>query len=278
MRVLSIFDGISCGQVAINRAGIKPTTYLASEIDAEAIKVTQSNWPQTIQLGDVQHVTELARTGVLGDVDVLLGGSPCQGFSRAGKNLGFDDPRSKLLFNYVSIKAALKPKYFLLENVRMKQADVDLISALLGVEPVEICSSLFSAQRRKRLYWTNIPIAPIVDRGIKFWMIREYDAEKQRPYKMNRTPSREKMWSNGVGSRNNGGICANVTFADKTYTLTTKQDRQPNAGLVEFEDFGRYLTHVECERLQTLPDNYTAAARPFQRYVQFKPETAGRLT
>ncbi|MDT9702173.1 hypothetical protein RMT89_41560, partial [Streptomyces sp. P17] len=122
---------------------------------------------------------------------------------------------------------------------------------LTGVEPVEIDSALFSAQRRKRMYWTNIPIAPIVDAGVKFWMIREYGCEEQKPYKMKRTPSREKMWSDGAGrSRNSGkGICENITYADKAYTLTTKQDRCPNSGLIEFEDFARYLTHIECERL-----------------------------
>jgi len=222
------------------------------------------------QLGGVQGVAQMARNGMLGNIDLLMGGSPCQGFSKAGANQGFDDPRSKLLFEFLNIKAHLKPRWWLLENVRMKQSDQDLISALIGVKPVEINSALFSAQNRKRLYWTNIPIAAIVDAGIMFWMIREYDVEKQRPYKMKATPSRIKMWSDGIGSMTNAGkgICANITHAEKAHTLTIKQDRCPNSGLVEFDGFGRYLTHNECERLQTLPDEYTRAAKPFQRYSQ----------
>lgn len=265
MKVLSLFDGISCGQIALERAGFKPSIYMASEIDKHAIKVTQSNYPNTIQLGCVRDVRRLAQAGAIGQMDLLIGGSPCQGFSKAGYNKGFDDIRSQLFFDYVSIKAAIKPKWFLLENVKMKKQDCDLVTMLMGVEPIEIDSALFSAQRRKRLYWTNIPIAPIVDKGVMFWAIREYDVEAQRPYKMNRTPSRERMWSNGIGS-NSQGICGNITYAEKSYTLTTKQDRCPNGGLIEYENFARYLTHVECERLQTLPDNYTSALKKEIRY------------
>lgn len=227
MRVLSLFDGISCGQVALHRAGIKPSVYYASEIDKHAIAVTQSNFPDTIQMGRVQGARQLADAGAFGRIDLLMGGSPCQGFSKAGKVGGFSDPRSQLLFDFVSIKAALKPRYFLLENVRMKQEDCDLVSMLLGVQPVEIDSALFSAQQRKRHYWTNIPIAPIVDAGVMFWNVREWSGAHLATYRMNRTPSRERMWSNGRGNLTNsgGGICANITYAPKTFTLTTKQDR-----------------------------------------------------
>jgi DNA (cytosine-5)-methyltransferase 3A len=267
-RVLSLFDGISCGQIALERAGIKPSIYMASEIDKHPIAVTCDNYPQTVQLGDVRAVRQLATAGVLGSVDLLMGGSPCQGFSKANGSRGFDDPRSQLLFDYISVKDALKPRYFLLENVRMKKEDRDLVSLLMGVEPIEIDSAMFSAQRRKRLYWTNIPIAPIFDAGIEFWAIREYVGEHLKSYKMKRTPSRIKMWSNGKGSPNNSanGVCSNITYASKSHTLTTKQDRCPNSGLIEFEDFARYLTHVECERLQTLPDNYTRKLKKEIRY------------
>jgi len=265
MQVLSLFDGISCGQVALQRAGIKPSFYMASEIDKHAIAVTQSNWPATVQLGDVRHINPPTSR-----IDLLLGGSPCQGFSKAGSNRGFDDVRSRLIFDYVRIWARIKPRWWLLENVKMSQRDCDLVSMLLGVQPVEIDSALFSAQRRKRLYWTNIPIAPIVDAGVMFWSIKEWSGAHLADYKLKRTPSRERMWSGGIGNpRNSGkGVCSNITYAEKTHTLTIKQDRCPNAGLIEYEDFARYLTHVECERLQTLPDEYTKAARPFQRYVQ----------
>ena len=153
MKVLSLFDGMSCGQIALKKAGIPVTKYFASEIDKHAIKVTQENFPDTIQLGSVTDVT----TDQVGEIDLLIGGSPCQGFSFAGKNLNFDDPRSKLFFEYVRLLKELKPKYFLMENVRMSKKSQDIISEHLGVEPIVINSNLVSAQNRHRLYWTNIP-------------------------------------------------------------------------------------------------------------------------
>ena len=163
MRVLSLFDGMSCGQLALKKAGIKVDQYFASEIDKYAIKVTQANFPNTIQLGDVQNVTP----DQVGKIDLLIGGSPCQGFSFAGKQLNFEDPRSKLFFEYVRLLKELKPKYFLLENVRMKKESQDVISNFLGVEPIAINSSLVSAQNRYRLYWTNIPnVTEPEDKGI----------------------------------------------------------------------------------------------------------------
>lgn len=153
MNVLSLFDGMSCGQIALNRVGIKDYTYYASEIDKHAIKVTQKNFPNTIQLGSVINI----RGGQLPKIGLLIGGSPCQGFSFAGKQLNFNDPRSKLFFEFVRLLNECKPKYFLLENVKMKKEYQDIISKHLGVEPIEINSSLVSAQNRKRIYWTNIP-------------------------------------------------------------------------------------------------------------------------
>lgn len=152
--VLSLFDGISCGQVALNRAGISLGNYYASEIHKPAMIVTQHNYPDTIQLGDVTKI----KGSDLSDIDLLIGGSPCQGFSFCGKQLNFEDPRSKLFFDFVRLIKELKPKYFLLENVRMKKESEDIITKYLEVEPVFINSALFSAQDRKRLYWTNIPI------------------------------------------------------------------------------------------------------------------------
>jgi DNA (cytosine-5)-methyltransferase 3A len=163
MNVLSVFDGISCGQIALNKAGIKVDNYYAAEIDKWAIQVTQANYPNTVQLGDVTQV----RGEDLPRIDLLMGGSPCQGFSFAGKQLNFEDPRSKLFFEFVRLKEELKPTYFFLENVKMKKEYQDVITNLLGVEPIEVNSALVSAQNRKRLYWTNIPgfVMP-EDRGI----------------------------------------------------------------------------------------------------------------
>jgi site-specific DNA-cytosine methylase len=165
MNVLSLFDGMSCGQIALNKLGIKYNKYFACEIDKYAMQVTQHNFPDTIQLGDVQFVTK--ETFGTHKIDLVIGGSPCQGFSFAGKMLNFDDPRSRLFFEYVRLVKDLKPKYFLLENVKMKKESQDIISKYMGVEPIEINSSLVSAQTRKRLYWTNIPnVIQPEDKGI----------------------------------------------------------------------------------------------------------------
>jgi len=153
MNVLSLFDGMSCGRIALERLGIPVDNYYASEIDKYAIQVSQANYPDIIQVGDV---TELD-TSTLPKIDLIMGGSPCQGFSFAGKQLAFDDPRSALFFEFVRCVEELKPKYFLLENVRMKKEYLDVISEYMGVEPIMINSALVSAQNRVRYYWTNIP-------------------------------------------------------------------------------------------------------------------------
>lgn len=152
INVLSLFDGMSCGQIALQRAGIKVNQYFASEIDKHAIKVTMANFPDTIQLGDVTKVSSKD----LPKIDLLIGGSPCQGFSFAGKGLNFEDERSKLFFEFVRLKEECNPTYFLLENVQMKYEHELVISKYLNVNPIEINSALLSAQNRVRLYWTNI--------------------------------------------------------------------------------------------------------------------------
>ena len=153
LKILSLFDGVSCGQLALNHAGIHFDQYYASEINKHAIKVTQTNFPNTIQLGDVKKV----QSANLPKIDILLGGSPCQAFSLAGKKLNFNDPRGQLFFEYVRLLKECKPTYFLMENVTMKKEHQDIISQYLGLEPLKIQSSLFAAQSRSRLYWTNIP-------------------------------------------------------------------------------------------------------------------------
>ena len=151
MNVLSLFDGMSCGQLALQRAGIKVDNYYACEIDKYAIQVTQKNFPNTMQLGDVLDMK--IPNYREGSIDLLMGGSPCQGFSFAGKQLNFSDPRSKLFFEFVRIMKKLQPKYVLLENVRMKQEFQDVISAWMGFQPQALNSSKVSAQNRHRLYW-----------------------------------------------------------------------------------------------------------------------------
>ena len=163
MNVLSLFDGMSCGQIALNQLGIKVDKYYASEIDKYAITITKKNFPNTIHIGDVTKI----KAEDLEPIDLLMGGSPCQGFSFAGRQLNFDDPRSALFFEFVRLLKECKPKYFLLENVRMKKEYQDVITEHLGVEPIMINSALVSAQNRKRLYWTNIPnIIQPQDKGL----------------------------------------------------------------------------------------------------------------
>ena len=250
MKVLSLFDGISCGQIALQRAGIKVDKYYASEI-----KCTQANFPDTIQLGDV---TKLDLTQ-LENIDLLIGGSPCQDLSIAnvinkGNQEGLDGKKSSLFYEYVRILKQLKPKYFLLENVaNMKEKDKQIITSILGVEPIKINSNLVSYQNRNRYYWTNIPNVTIPeDKNINFQDYIEKDYNICKEFKVNRTPSREKMWSNGIN-----GQCPNVTNANKINCITCRQDRWKNAGLIEFEDFCRFLTTRELEQGQTLPIGYT---------------------
>jgi len=176
MNVLSLFDGMSCGRIALDRLGIPVDKYYASEIDKYATQVSEANYPDIIRLGDVCGV----KAEDLEPIDLLIAGSPCQGFSFAGKQLAFDDPRSALFFEFVRLLKECKPKYFLLENVRMKKEFLDIISEQVGCEPIFINSALVSAQNRQRFYWTNIPgIEQPEQRGIVLRDILETDASNE---------------------------------------------------------------------------------------------------
>ena len=170
MNVLSLFDGMSCGRIALERAGIKVDNYFASEIDKYAIKVSEANYPDIIRLGDVTGW----RSWKLPKIDLLIGGSPCQGFSFAGKQLNFEDPRSKLFFEFYDIGRYFKPKKVLLENVKMKQEYQDVISKYIGVDPMKINSALVSAQNRERLYWFNWDVEQPEDKGILLKDVLEF--------------------------------------------------------------------------------------------------------
>ncbi len=287
MNVLSLFDGMSCGQIALNRAGVKYDRYFASEIDKYAIKVAKANYPHTIHVGDV---TQIGRPSS-DNIDLLMGGSPCQGFSVAGKQLDFDDPRSKLFFEFVRLKDELKPKYFLMENVPMKQESQDIITRYLGVKPVTINSSLFSAQNRKRLYWTNIPFdIPTDDKGIILQDVLEdgiaNEAMTNQNGKSHCITARYNgaVWWNSIQRKQRTmvqvGEADNIKGFDsikriyspngKAPTLTTMQGghREPKVA-IDLQSNGmqwRKLTPVECERLQTVPDNYTNHVSNSQRY------------
>ena len=161
--VVSLFDGISIAMSSLNRLGIYPAKYYASEVDSYAISISKFNFPDIIRLGDVTRVTG---DEIKEPVDLLIGGSPCQGFSFAGNMLQFNDPRSKLFFEYLRLKKILKPKHFLLENVKMPKRSSQVISDMLQVDFTEINSHLLSAQNRRRLYWSNLKITQPKPQGL----------------------------------------------------------------------------------------------------------------
>ena len=269
MNVLSLFDGISCGQVALDRAGIKIDNYYASEIKKHAIGVTQKHFPNTIQIGDVTKVKYkggilYTENGVfkVGKINLLIGGSPCQNFSVARACMyeidGLKGDKSKLFYEYLRILKEVNPDYFLLENVKMKKESYEELNSYLGVKGIPINSELVSFQKRPRIYWSNIPNITIPeDKHINFQDYKDTDYDYCNQFKVKRTPSREKMWNNGQGRNSTLKSCANVTNSNKVYCLTRKQDRCPNSGLIEFDDFCRYLTRREIELAQTLPIGYT---------------------
>mgnify|MGYP003404979651 FL=1 len=331
--VVSFFDGMSCGQLALQKTGIEVTNYFACEIDKYAMKVAKHNFPNTIELGDVTKV--FAKD--LPKIDLFFGGSPCQGFSFAGKQLNFEDPRSKLFFEFVrmlnEIRETNPDVLFLLENVKMKKEYENIISEHLGVEPVFINSALVSAQNRKRLYWTNIPgLTQPKDKGITWGDVRERGVNAQSYYytekamqwlgrvsqKKNKQltvhsdsdkmqmleASHCKKYSNqrffGIvdlpedsqtvgamrgrylidGKRQDGNqLTKGLTkqyiefrYDGKTNALTTVGKDNvivpftlPNR-IPADEFFFRYITPLECERLQTVPDNYTNVVSDTQRY------------
>ena len=292
MNVLSLFDGMSCGRIALEKAGIKIDKYYACEIDKFAVKVSKANYPDIIQLGDVKDLTwnDLSLHAHLRPkIDLLIGGSPCQGFSFAGNHNvpDFDDPRSKLFFEFVRLMDETKPKWFLLENVRMKQESQDIISRYLGVQPVMINSNLVSAQNRKRLYWTNIPFTMPEDRGIMLKDIIEdglVDRDKAHCLDANyfkggnlksyfEKHRRQLIFSNEgmchVGDADLKGhdLIKRVYHAEgKSHTLNacTGGNREPKIAMDNLK--WRKLTPLECERLQTVPEGYTAHVSNTQRY------------
>jgi len=260
MNILSLFDGMSCGQLALERAGIKVENYFASEIDKYAIQVTKHNYPNTKHIGDVTDV----KGADLPKIDLLIGGSPCQGFSFAGKGLNFEDPRSKLFFEFVRLKNETQPKYWMLENVKMKAEHQKIISEILGVKPILINSKLVSAQSRERLYWTNIPITTLNDKNIVIADLVGIETNNKNT---------EIIVTRNIYPKKgqNGNIYA-INGKSKTLSagvgITGNGIGSSNAPKIEWnnEQGWRRLTATECERLQTVPDNYTACVSNTQRY------------
>lgn len=313
MNVLSLFDGISCGRIALEKSRLKVNNYFASEIDKNAIKVALENYPDTIELGDI---TKWKKWN-LPKIDLLIGGSPCQGFSFSGIQLNFEDPRSRLFFEYVNILKYLKKKNpdikFLLENVRMKKEYLDVISEYLGVEPIKINSSLVSAQNRTRYYWTNIQgveqpedkkifLKDILDenydgiyvipRGYNkgglqhyngksptittsnwehnFYLYSYYEKELSRLLKSSKYSSNFKWKLDNQGKI----LCLrpDELKIQRIGRIATKNNHKTEIVTVMRQPHVwdgrniRKVSPVEAERLQTLPENYTASISNNARY------------
>ena len=345
--VLSLFDGMSCGRLALERAWIPVRSYYASEIDKYTMQISKKNYPSIIHIGDVSKCEYRYMSGskkhqwyyLLGepnsdplqtnmwrtDIDLLIGGSPCQWFSNAGKGMNFNDPRSKLFFEFVRILNEAKPRYFLLENVKMKKEWQNTISEhLFGIQPVEIDSALLSAQRRKRLYrvgrlnedwtYTKVDISQPKDRWILLWDILEDVVDDSYNLSEKVIERLKSYWYES--------LIRAASENSKSYSLTTSQGwhrepkvvfntnpswrwmnwcvyawerKSPTLTVGKWEwvkilqrlrwwlkDYGgethqennfitdsvriRKLTPIECERLQTLPDNYTEWVSKTQRY------------
>jgi DNA (cytosine-5)-methyltransferase 3A len=329
MNVLSLFDGLSGARIALERAKIKIENYFASEIDKYAIQISNKNYSDIIQLGDINNWQDWN----LPKIDLLIGGSPCQGFSFAGKQLNFNDERSKLFFKYIDILNHYKPKYFLLENVKMKKEYQNVITDLLNVEPIEINSALVSAQNRKRLYWCNWEVVQPKDEEIYLKDIIEKDVvdrdksycidtnyfkgtninqyfEKHRRHVVFNKPKKIAEYGKGgqsqriysvygksavlnISGGGQGGKTGLYVVSERGRRLTengTKRDDKngklvrgyevisnkkinclnclttiQNNYIVE-ELIIRKLTPLECERLQTVPNNYTEGVSNTQRY------------
>jgi len=275
-KILSLFDGISCARVALDRVGIKYNKYHASEIDKYAIQIVQKNYPDTIQLGDVKSVKGIK------DIYLLIGGSPCQDLSIAKKDRkGLKGERSSLFWEYVRILKETKPKYFIFENVAsMRKEDKEVITETLGVEPIMINAALVSAQHRKRLFWTNIEgIEQPEGREIYLKDVLENGfVDRDKSYCIDANYYKGVNWHHykkkgvrqlvRVGYFNKGGQ------GDRIYSIEGKSaslsanggGRGAKTGLYKVNEYIRKLTPIECERLQGLPDNYTEGISNTQRY------------
>ena len=291
MNVLSLFDGISCARVALDRAGIAVNCYLAAEIEKNAIKISEKNYPDIIRVGSVVDLE------VEGQIDLLIGGSPCQDLSIAKKDRkGLDGDRSGLFWEYVRLKNECKPQWFILENVAsMPKADKDIITKEMGVDPVMFNASLVSAQCRKRLFWTNIPFDLPEDRGILLKDILEEDVEERFYIKKTMNLSTHQQTNlrevdekahtlcstmhkgshaNGTTLIKMGHIGNSDNQATRVYDTDGKSctlsahggGGGAKTGLYETNDRIRKLTPIECERLQGLPDNYTEGVATTNRY------------
>ena len=280
MNVLSLFDGMSCGQIALDRLGIKVDNYFASEIDKYAMQVTSKNYPNTKHIGSVTDI----KSEYFTDIHLLIGGSSCQNFSFAGNRIGMSTDEdidilsldqylllkdsgfsfkgeSYLFWEYVRVLRETKPKFFLLENVKMSKKWEDVITKAIGVSPIMINSRVKSAQNRPRLYWTNIPNIENIekDSNVTFKDICESEGE------INGYTLSEKATDRAYNNKRSRSFYIDK---DKVGTLQANQYKQSTDSLfLKYgENEARKVTPIECERMQTVPDNYTDCVSNTQRY------------
>jgi len=253
MNVLSLFDGMSCGQIALNKAGIKYENYFASEIKKHAIETTQLNYPNTIQLGSVLDID----WANLPKIDLLIGGSPCQDFSRANaKRAGLKGIKSQLFYKYKEAFEVLKPKYFLLENVIMDDYGYEYISKVMGTYPVRINSKKVSAQLRDRLYWTNIGPSNYDLFGNRYCAIPQPKDKNIQLQEVLTSGYTDRLKSRALLESNSRPLITLEKIYKRYITtgLTTvvfeSEDLDWRKGL-------RYFNQTELERLQTVPEGYT---------------------
>lgn len=302
INVLSVFDGISAGMIALEKAGIKVNNYYASEIDKYAIKVSNSNWKdKVIHIGDIKKIKY--RKGILytengnfniGKIDLLIGGSPCQSFSNLGDQSGLDG-KSGLFYEYLRIKKLLKPSEFLFENVGMRKTFKDQLSKFLKCEPIEINSNLVSAQNRKRLYWTSLNVGELQNRNIFLSDIIDFQvdekyflSDKAKKYIINKDRIKKKL----IEFSTDKSLCLLARYRGLSGTFICidnngKFDKEKSGTLTQryykgVSTFGsdtyvldgeditkeriRMFTPEECEKLQTVPVGYTKSVSDTQRY------------
>ena len=290
MNVLSLFDGMSCGQIALNKLGVNVDEYFASEVDKYAIFVTKKNFPSTQHIGDVRNINSKS----LPSIDLLIGGSPCQNFSFSGskkgmttkenievvsldqylslKREGFEfNGQSYLFWEYVRLLQEVKPKYFLLENVNMSAKWKNLISEILGVQPIKIQSSLVSAQSRTRLYWTNIPNVTLPEnKGVVLKDILEPKEEFKLPQHFQ---DRLKVYSKpkGIVYGDTKKPTTKIGQRDECFSmesisgcLTATMYKQPPQYIYNGEVYK--LSPIDCEKLQNVSVGYTERVSNSQRY------------
>ena len=274
MNILSLFDGISCARIALDNLGIKVENYYASEIDKYAISVSKNNYLDIIHLGDIKDI----KAKNLPKIDLLIGGSPCQDLSNAQKGLGLEGSKSSLFYEYMRLLDEVKPNFFLLENVKNKWGSI--MSDYVGVDYLEVNSSIFSAQSRPRYYWTNLDYGNFPNKLSNLTLKDVVENNVDEKYSLNKdglnkfmlnTKLNDKVTKDGINKVFDlpKEIHKDNERQRRVYSLKSKSPTilaRPDTTKIFINNKVRKLTPLECERLQGIPDNYTSLASDTQRY------------